>query len=78
MIKVFIAGATGWAGSELSKGIFHNNKMQLVGALSRKHKGQNLSDILHLKDVEIPIFDDIEKLFRKLILTFWSIIRVPK
>lgn len=61
MIKVFIAGATGWAGSELSKGIFHNNKMQLVGALSRKHKGQNLSDILHLKDVEIPIFDDIEK-----------------
>ena len=22
MIKVFIAGATGWAGSELSKGVF--------------------------------------------------------
>lgn len=60
MIKVFIAGATGWAGSELSKGVIQNKKMQLVGALSRKHKGGNLGNILHLENTEIPIFDDIE------------------
>nr|WP_068890581.1 4-hydroxy-tetrahydrodipicolinate reductase [Pedobacter panaciterrae] len=60
MIKVFIAGATGWAGSELSKGVFNNNQMQLVGALSRKHKGENLADILNLKNADIPVFEDIE------------------
>jgi len=27
MTKVFIAGATGWAGSELSKGVFQNKQM---------------------------------------------------
>ncbi|MCV9929805.1 4-hydroxy-tetrahydrodipicolinate reductase [Flavobacterium sp. LS1R49] len=60
MIKVFIAGATGWAGSELSKGIFNIDGMQLVGALSRKHKGENLAEILNLGDVQIPVFGDIE------------------
>ncbi|MCD1118598.1 4-hydroxy-tetrahydrodipicolinate reductase [Chryseobacterium turcicum] len=60
MIKVFIAGATGWAGSELSKGVFNNKDMQLVGALSRTHKGKNLADVLDLGKSDIPIFGDIE------------------
>lgn len=59
MIKVFIAGATGWAGSELSKGVFNNDKMQLVGALSRTHKGENLAEVLSLGNAKIPIFADI-------------------
>ncbi|MCT2561762.1 4-hydroxy-tetrahydrodipicolinate reductase [Chryseobacterium herbae] len=60
MIKVFIAGATGWAGSALSKGVSENKDMSLVGALSRKHSGENLAEILGIEDVNIPIFDDIE------------------
>jgi len=59
MIKVFIAGATGWAGSELSKGVYKTSDMKLVGALSRKNKGKNLGNILALEDADIPIFDDI-------------------
>lgn len=59
-IKVFIAGGTGWAGSELSKGVFKNKAMELVGALSRKNKGENLAEVLHLGSVNIPIFEDIE------------------
>ncbi|MDV7696027.1 4-hydroxy-tetrahydrodipicolinate reductase [Chryseobacterium soli] len=59
MIKVFIAGATGWAGSELSKGVYKASDMKLAGALSRKNKGKNLGDILALEDADIPIFDDI-------------------
>jgi 4-hydroxy-tetrahydrodipicolinate reductase len=59
MIKVLIAGATGWAGSELSKGVYKVSEMKLVGALSRKNKGNNLGDILALEDADIPIFDDI-------------------
>lgn len=60
MIKVFIAGATGWAGSELSKGVVNNSQMQLVGALSRTHKGENLAGILNFENAHIPIFGDID------------------
>lgn len=65
MIKVFIAGGTGWAGSELSKGVFNNKNMELVGALSRKNKGDNLAEILNLGSTNIPIFEDIETALSK-------------
>lgn len=61
MIKVFIAGATGWAGSALSRGVFKNENMQLVGALSRSHNGENLADVLDLQGGNIPIFADMEQ-----------------
>ncbi|RAJ72802.1 4-hydroxy-tetrahydrodipicolinate reductase [Chitinophaga dinghuensis] len=61
MIKVFIAGATGWAGSELSKGVYHQAGMELVGGLSRSQKGGNLAEILHLESKEIPVFETIEE-----------------
>lgn len=60
MIKVFIAGGTGWAGSELSKGVFRHQNMQLTGVLSRKHAGKNLVELLGLGTGDIPVFDNIE------------------
>jgi 4-hydroxy-tetrahydrodipicolinate reductase len=65
MIKVFIAGATGWAGSELSKGIYNCEEIELVGALSRKHNGGNLAEILNLGGNSIPVFDDINEALAK-------------
>ena len=59
-LKVFIAGGTGWAGSQLSKGVFKKNGMELVGALSRKNKDENLADVLNLDSGNIPIYADIE------------------
>lgn len=60
MIKVFIAGGTGWAGSELSKGVFAHHGMTLTGALSRSNEGKNLAEILNLADAVIPVFGDME------------------
>ncbi|WP_435135852.1 4-hydroxy-tetrahydrodipicolinate reductase [Formosa sp. A9] len=60
MIKVCIAGGTGWAGSALSKGVCEHPEMTLVSALSRTYKGKNLSDILQLDSEPIPVFEDIE------------------
>lgn len=60
MIKVFIAGGTGWAGSELAKGVFNHPDMELVGALSRTHEGENLAEILGLDTIDIPIFANIK------------------
>lgn len=65
MIKVFIAGATGWAGSAISKGVFNQEGMQLVGGLSRSNKGANLAEILDLGHVKIPLFSSIEEALEK-------------
>jgi 4-hydroxy-tetrahydrodipicolinate reductase len=59
-LRVFVAGGTGWAGSELSTGIAKTKGMELVGALSRKHAGSNLSDLLKLDSGPIPIYADME------------------
>lgn len=60
-LKVFVAGGTGWAGSQLCKCIFNNNEMELVGAISRSKAGKNLAEVLDLKsEKNIPIYEDIE------------------
>ncbi|WP_223582780.1 4-hydroxy-tetrahydrodipicolinate reductase [Sphingobacterium sp. GVS05A] len=59
MIKVFIAGATGWVGTELSKKITQEKGLQLVGGLSRSKGGADLATILNLGDGPIPLFDNI-------------------
>ncbi|WP_312395165.1 4-hydroxy-tetrahydrodipicolinate reductase [Chryseobacterium sp.] len=61
MKKVFVAGATGWAGSEISKAILENSEMTLTGGLSRAHNGKNLKEVLSLKNNQtVPLFDTIE------------------
>ena len=45
-IKVCLAGATGWAGSELARAIAKTPDLELVAAVSRKHAGHLLSEIL--------------------------------
>ncbi|WP_267403102.1 MULTISPECIES: 4-hydroxy-tetrahydrodipicolinate reductase [unclassified Chryseobacterium] len=61
MKKVLVAGATGWAGSEISKAILENSEMTLTGGLSRAHNGNNLAEVLPLEnDQTVPLFDTIE------------------
>ena len=65
--KIFIAGATGWAGSALSKGVFQQDNMELVGGLSSRKKGENLAKVLELdSNVEIPLYGDIGEATEKL------------
>lgn len=65
MIRVFVAGATGWAGSAISKGIFEHEDMVLVGGLSRTEKGNNLADILAFGGGYIPLFEHIDEALEK-------------
>jgi 4-hydroxy-tetrahydrodipicolinate reductase len=46
VLRVCLAGATGWAGSALAKAIANADDMELVGAVSRTHAGQQLSKVL--------------------------------
>ncbi|MDA8134225.1 MAG: 4-hydroxy-tetrahydrodipicolinate reductase [Desulfobacteraceae bacterium] len=54
-IKVCVAGATGWAGSALSKGIYQTEDLELAGAVSRTHKGKTLQDVLGLDGCDLVI-----------------------
>ena len=46
MIRVCVAGATGWAGSELARGIARTSDVTLVAAVARRHVGDFLGDFL--------------------------------
>jgi len=55
-IRICVAGATGWAGSALSKGIFGAPDLELVAAVSRSKAGKVLGDELHIPGLNAPIF----------------------
>jgi 4-hydroxy-tetrahydrodipicolinate reductase len=55
-LKVCLAGATGWAGSELARGIAHAPDLALVAAVSRKHAGQDLGEALGESALRCPVF----------------------
>ena len=61
-IRVCVAGATGWAASELCKGIVLTEDLELVSAVSRKNANKNLNDVLNLNVGKIiPVFGSIEE-----------------
>ena len=45
-LKVCLAGATGWAGSELARGIAKADDLSLVAAVARRSAGRVLGDVL--------------------------------
>lgn len=55
-IKVCLAGATGWAGSELARAIPGSVDLDLVSAISRKHAGNILGNVLGDARLTCPVF----------------------
>jgi 4-hydroxy-tetrahydrodipicolinate reductase len=55
-LRVCLAGATGWAGSELARGIAGAPDLSLVAAVSRSKAGLRLGDVLGLPGVDAPVF----------------------
>ena len=44
-IRVCVAGVTGWAGSELCRGIVLTDDMELVSAVSRNNANKSLNQL---------------------------------
>jgi 4-hydroxy-tetrahydrodipicolinate reductase len=59
-IRVCLAGATGWAGSELSRGIYNAVDMELIAAISRTYAGQILGEVIGVKGLATHIFATVE------------------
>jgi 4-hydroxy-tetrahydrodipicolinate reductase len=56
-IRVCLAGATGWAGSELARGIHRAAPdIALVSAVSRRHGGATLGDVIGEPGLDVPVF----------------------
>lgn len=55
-INVCLAGATGWAGSELARGIAKSQDLKLVAAVSRSNAGKVLGQVLDEPQLDCPIF----------------------
>jgi 4-hydroxy-tetrahydrodipicolinate reductase len=55
-IRVCLAGATGWAGSALARGIAQSDDIELVAAVSRTHAGRILGDVLAEPRLTCPIY----------------------
>jgi 4-hydroxy-tetrahydrodipicolinate reductase len=55
-ITACLAGATGWAGSELARGIANTPDLALVAAVSRTHAGRPLGDALGEPRLTAPVY----------------------
>jgi 4-hydroxy-tetrahydrodipicolinate reductase len=60
-LKICVAGATGWAGSELSRGIWDAADMELVAAVSRSNAGKTLGEVIGTEGLITPIFGTAEE-----------------
>ena len=56
IIRVTLAGATGWAGSALALAISKSSDIRLVSAVSRTHARRNLGDVLGEPLFDCPIY----------------------
>jgi 4-hydroxy-tetrahydrodipicolinate reductase len=55
-LQVCLAGATGWAGSELARGIAATADLALASAVSRTHAGRSLGEALGDAALAAPVF----------------------
>lgn len=54
--RICLAGATGWAGSELARGIAAVEELNLVAAVSRTHAGRVLGEVIGEPRLDCPIY----------------------
>jgi len=55
-IRVCLAGATGWAGSALARGIAQADDLELTAAVSRTQAGKRLGEVLGVPRLDCPIY----------------------
>ena len=60
-LNICLAGATGWAGSELARGIARSSDLALVSAISRSHAGRALGEVLGEPALAAPVFATAEE-----------------
>jgi len=65
MIKVCVAGVTGWTGSEVARGILRSTQFELVAAVARKSAGQDIGEVLGMEKRGLVIDANLETALAK-------------
>ena len=60
-IRVCVAGATGWAGSAIVKGLLASDKFELVGAVARQHASEDAGEAIGLPRAGVPVSATFEE-----------------
>jgi 4-hydroxy-tetrahydrodipicolinate reductase len=60
-IRVCVAGATGWAGSAVTRQILASSNFALTGAVARKNTGRDIGEALGLAHASMPISGSVEQ-----------------
>jgi 4-hydroxy-tetrahydrodipicolinate reductase len=60
-IKVCIAGATGWAGSALTRAVHQTEDMVLSAAVSRSNKGRTIQEVLGIDGANTRISESVDE-----------------
>jgi 4-hydroxy-tetrahydrodipicolinate reductase len=60
-IRVCIAGATGWAGSALTRAVHQAEDLVLSGAVSRSNKGKTIQEVLDLNGADVVISGSVNE-----------------
>ena len=61
VIRVCVAGATGWTGSAVTDAILASSEFQLVGAIARRHVGRDIGEALGHGRVNLNIVASLEE-----------------
>jgi 4-hydroxy-tetrahydrodipicolinate reductase len=56
MMRVVVAGATGWAGSALARGVARQSDLTLIAAVARRAAGRTLGEVLDVPGLKAPVF----------------------
>jgi 4-hydroxy-tetrahydrodipicolinate reductase len=59
--RVCLAGATGWMGKPISKAIVQSEDLELTAAVSRKHAGKNLGDVIGHPEIDVVISGSLQE-----------------
>ena len=60
-LRICLAGATGWAGSELARAVAGSSDMELVSAISRSHAGKQLGEVIGIGGLTTPIYETAQE-----------------
>jgi len=61
MIRICVAGATGWVGRSLVPAILAAPDLELVGAVSRTARGKSLGEVLGVPGLALPVSGTVEE-----------------
>lgn len=65
MIRVCLAGVTGWIGRALAPAICKSRDLRLVGAVSKSHGGRRLDEVVDIPKMPVVISGSVEEALRE-------------